>query len=475
MDIDTSWCPVCDRYIPPARYTVPVEPAPESKPKARKPQPKRALSADDDATPTARTRTIISRDPTPLYCSEQCRLADASSFAVGTPRKQAAPPSPLFVSGSESDLDSANGDYFEYIRRTAPGSSSSDSLNSMWDQGHIMTARRHKASMEASADARKGKQRIPSAIQVNTARYSPAPHTSALPTAPIQFSRRRPSAGASAAARGSSVPTTAAELYTSAYPLAFHRSHSSSGVTRPLHQVSKAGDRPSRKAQGLLLSPEPAQASLPGSSNKSPLSFDASPRDHLLRLPIPLVSPPTTLSATTSEHSEPHIVQASASRRLPDALPPRMPSELLLDSLIRSSNGSTDTRGGSPKSVSRDFVPMYPCPLLPVKPGEKRKRYVYSISHSLDPHTHSFAFSPDYFTLAAQSKLLLLYFTLLSVTRIISLFSYNAHYYNIRPLGFSRSSPPRHPHISLPSLLQVICNPASLSHLSHVPKGPERA
>ncbi|KAI0036531.1 hypothetical protein K488DRAFT_40846 [Vararia minispora EC-137] len=127
--LDTSWCPVCGRHILPKRYLVPVcatnpepQPAPApppsspsssspdkvtrnpSKPRPRAPtvrprgglvrgtgrvRPNGSIKRADskkDAAPTVpaqpeqptpiRHRTVIDQNPTPLYCSDECRLAD---------------------------------------------------------------------------------------------------------------------------------------------------------------------------------------------------------------------------------------------------------------------------------------------------------------------------------------------------------------------------------------------------------------
>ncbi|KAI0322000.1 hypothetical protein OF83DRAFT_1050165 [Amylostereum chailletii] len=131
--LDTSWCPVCSRQILPKRFLVPVypsatqpqqapapppsptssspdnAPAPPTRPSRRqgtvrargpgglvrgtgrvKPNGtiKRPDSAKDAPAPPAfpspapvpiKHRTVIDQDPTPLYCSDECRLADLDS------------------------------------------------------------------------------------------------------------------------------------------------------------------------------------------------------------------------------------------------------------------------------------------------------------------------------------------------------------------------------------------------------------
>ncbi|KAH9841460.1 uncharacterized protein C8Q71DRAFT_330608 [Rhodofomes roseus] len=179
MDIafDTTWCPVCSRQILPKRYYVPINPpqqAPavppssptnESKVKEEAParlprnktgtirarggglvhgtgrvKPNGALKRDDtvkqtkkpsvpeiavDTRPTGpvRHRTVIDQSPVPLYCSDECRLADLqSSFgAMGMEYNPdrcispALPPVPhnSFSDFSSSESDSASGASFD--------------------------------------------------------------------------------------------------------------------------------------------------------------------------------------------------------------------------------------------------------------------------------------------------------------------------------------------------------------------------
>lgn len=169
--MDTSWCPVCDRLIPPNRQQilpavlpqpevvqVPVESKlPRSKsgsnvakalnrthalrkteshgPKAKRsaanatfkvPQSPASAAPTSPTKPAPKPRTVLTQEPS-LYCSERCMAQDlansltlsplmAPSLAPTTP-----PLSPLFVSGSESDpdvdSDRANYDYFESMRQ----------------------------------------------------------------------------------------------------------------------------------------------------------------------------------------------------------------------------------------------------------------------------------------------------------------------------------------------------------------------
>ncbi|RDB17853.1 hypothetical protein Hypma_000847 [Hypsizygus marmoreus] len=112
MDNDTSWCPVCDRQIQPKRFQVavpqPTPPAPTPAPPPSSPvrrtkgsgtirqrggglvqgtgrvKPNGSLKRSDTARPApqpvpiapVKLRTVIDQGPTPLYCSDECQLAD---------------------------------------------------------------------------------------------------------------------------------------------------------------------------------------------------------------------------------------------------------------------------------------------------------------------------------------------------------------------------------------------------------------
>ncbi|KAH9997943.1 hypothetical protein BJV77DRAFT_1058872 [Russula vinacea] len=130
--LDTSWCPVCSRQILPKRYLVPLAPIPSRYPPPhpedtsptrlsaarqrrtngtirqkgagglvrgtgrikpngtiKRSDPKR--DAESAAPPTVtqvvpaagKHRTVIDQNPTPLYCSDECRLADLNSLYGG--------------------------------------------------------------------------------------------------------------------------------------------------------------------------------------------------------------------------------------------------------------------------------------------------------------------------------------------------------------------------------------------------------
>ncbi|KAG5223166.1 hypothetical protein IMY05_C1295000400 [Salix suchowensis] len=104
MDYDDAWCPVCEREIIPKRYLVPFQPATKLNGKKSKTtrtrvagglvqgtgrvKPNGALKPPPPLTPAVqtkttnskaqplRTRLVIDPAPLPLYCSDECRVAD---------------------------------------------------------------------------------------------------------------------------------------------------------------------------------------------------------------------------------------------------------------------------------------------------------------------------------------------------------------------------------------------------------------
>ena len=80
MDFDNAWCPACDRQIQPKRFTVSVPI-----------QPKQGLVNGTGRLkhikqqPHLKKRTVIDQGPIPLYCSDECQLADLSATRSGPP------------------------------------------------------------------------------------------------------------------------------------------------------------------------------------------------------------------------------------------------------------------------------------------------------------------------------------------------------------------------------------------------------
>ncbi|TFK74809.1 hypothetical protein BDN72DRAFT_853819 [Pluteus cervinus] len=136
MDFDDAWCPVCDRQIIPKRNTLPQQqqdqpppppssPQPSPKATTRKAtrgatirarqgglvhgtgrvKPNGALKRSDSTktqplpaplkpTQPLRQRTVIDQSPIPLYCSDECQIADLNNGALPldfNPNRQSTP------------------------------------------------------------------------------------------------------------------------------------------------------------------------------------------------------------------------------------------------------------------------------------------------------------------------------------------------------------------------------------------------
>jgi hypothetical protein len=165
MDPDTSWCPVCDRQILPKRFLVPVAPPPPPPPAPPPSSPTRrtkgatlrqrsgglvqgtgrvkpngSLKRSDSkqsSSPTVpiKHRTVIDQGPTPLYCSDECQMADIHEHHAGLPMNYSPtrqPISPSAVSFARSDSDSTDSSLESQSSlppyTSSPGSNMSPSL-----------------------------------------------------------------------------------------------------------------------------------------------------------------------------------------------------------------------------------------------------------------------------------------------------------------------------------------------------------
>ncbi|KAJ3993194.1 hypothetical protein F5050DRAFT_1810747 [Lentinula boryana] len=72
MDFDTAWCPVCDRQIAPKRITQLV--TTDQRLATGTNGPARPRNAQN--RPVTKTKTVIDQGPYPLYCSDECKMAD---------------------------------------------------------------------------------------------------------------------------------------------------------------------------------------------------------------------------------------------------------------------------------------------------------------------------------------------------------------------------------------------------------------
>ncbi|KAM6494233.1 hypothetical protein JOM56_010594 [Amanita muscaria] len=146
MDFDTAWCPVCDRQIIPKRIQVPVPPpppapgppppsphssSPNNNPNVRRTKggtikranaglaqgtgrvkPNGSIKVQSEVSKPAhpvKFRTVIDQTPIPLYCSDECRLADLYNHNRGLPLNPARATSPRpsqTFAASETESDS---------------------------------------------------------------------------------------------------------------------------------------------------------------------------------------------------------------------------------------------------------------------------------------------------------------------------------------------------------------------------------
>ncbi|KAF8807136.1 hypothetical protein BYT27DRAFT_7100236 [Phlegmacium glaucopus] len=129
MEFDNAWCPTCARQIQPKRFTisVPVQQPPPPPP----PSPRRAIkqkqgfvngtgrlrhngTIKQQPIVQMKKRTIIDQGPIPLYCSDECQLADLSATRSGPPldpardepMSTAAPIKPSNFSTTSSETES---------------------------------------------------------------------------------------------------------------------------------------------------------------------------------------------------------------------------------------------------------------------------------------------------------------------------------------------------------------------------------
>lgn len=333
LDLDTSYCIVCNQFIWPERYQVHVEaPAPLSptidpltvrapkksvakpgrpNPRTRQTQPPLRRTASSRKSPTLPTleaaieapatklRTVISQEPTPIYCSDTCRSHDVESGnraetslkTLFDPSYSPCKPSPVspLVSGSESefDTDHSNAGYFARLmprrpwldRRMSGAStvsmSSSSSASSSKDYLHENRRRARAYLAESAARLNRSDSPCQSALPrdqpESAAALPPVPERPAA----VPFTHRR-FKESSHHAMPLPLPTApdASELYAS-YPLSV-RTRSDASVKRdsspPLssslpesgaertptpsvYDLPLCGSLSAEKAKGLLIRP----------------------------------------------------------------------------------------------------------------------------------------------------------------------------------------------------------------------------
>ena len=88
MDFDNAWCPACDRQIQPKRLTVsvPVQQKFTKQKQGLVNGTGRLKHVKPQQPPVLiKKRTVIDQGPIPLYCSDECQVADLSDTRSGPP------------------------------------------------------------------------------------------------------------------------------------------------------------------------------------------------------------------------------------------------------------------------------------------------------------------------------------------------------------------------------------------------------
>ncbi|CAE6457191.1 unnamed protein product [Rhizoctonia solani] len=348
MDLDTNWCPVCDRLIVPERITLPdielpPEPVKTIKPPKRKPahtrQNSRSKPTGIDLMTTTKNesskmRTVVSQAPSALYCSIQCREKDQRSserfkwsletmYSAGG---SAGPASPLFVSGSESE------EWAE--RRLSAGTTTSSSGDESNDKaalyaGYPLTF--HRRDDERS---RKG-----SWTSLKDLGVTGTPRSS-----------------------GSVPQSASSEPQNTIYPI-----QNSSISPQPIHNLHATDITPTQSlysisAQGLLVRPALLRA-------KTELAA-LSPLDDAPRLYHPSSVPMSRSSSgpkpsATRHASTPSAPNSPTYRRVtPSQSHSRRRSEVLSQSSLSDANRTKSSDSIKPKG----FMPLYPALVMPTAP-----------------------------------------------------------------------------------------------------------
>ncbi|KAG9104820.1 hypothetical protein FRC06_008050 [Ceratobasidium sp. 370] len=286
--------------------------------KSNTPVSKLAGVDSTEAAP-AKSRTVISQEPSALYCSESCRERDQLSserfqlsletmFSAG-PSSTSSLSSPLLVSSSESDVDPdllTNESYFAQLRIHGRSRHQSPTL----DKTPWFNA---PPSTKSTATTTSSSEDLP-AISPTAATHPPPPATS---------SRRRPLSyshnPSPSAARDVNV-----SLY-AAYPLTFHRTRSGDGSARP-----RKGSHASM-CDTSLDSPraEETEATLP--TEVPTRSENITPTQSLYGINTVsaqglLVRPAMLRAKTTAPHSPISPVSDSAPRLYPPHYPSSLPA-----------------------------------------------------------------------------------------------------------------------------------------------------
>ncbi|CAE7158269.1 unnamed protein product [Rhizoctonia solani] len=360
LALDTSYCIVCNQFIWPERYQVSVEtPAPlsptvdpltvrapkkstvrptrqNSRVKPAQPPLRRVPSTRKSPTlptieaaveaPATKLRTVISQEPTPIYCSETCRSHDVESGnraetslkTLFDPSYSPCKPSPIspLVSGSESDFDTdhSNASYFArlvprrpWLDRRMSGASTvsmSSSSSASSNKEYLHENRRRSRAYLAESAARLNRSDSP----CQSALPRDQPETTAiLPPVPerpaaVPFTHRR-FKESSHHAMPLPLPTApdASELYAS-YPLSV-RIRSDASVKRDPSPSALSSSLPE---SGTERTPTPSVYDLPLCG-----SFTAEKTKGLLVRPVLIRSESTsTMDQLSSSWDDENILES---------------------------------------------------------------------------------------------------------------------------------------------------------------------
>ncbi|KAJ3893758.1 hypothetical protein GG344DRAFT_63485 [Lentinula edodes] len=161
MDFDTAWCPVCDRQITPKRITQLV--TTDQRP---------ATGTNGSVT---KTKTVIDQGPYPLYCSDECKMADM----LHQHEDVYAPPTyPLYHSSTRSHNNKS-----EHVQGSPPSDIESDCLSTTTTDISYSSPTSESSALPASTPITcYPKQRSSSFLTGGSSRSGPRYIPSSLPT-----------------------------------------------------------------------------------------------------------------------------------------------------------------------------------------------------------------------------------------------------------------------------------------------------
>ncbi|QRW04096.1 Ecl1 domain protein [Ceratobasidium sp. AG-Ba] len=416
MDLDTNWCPVCDRLIPPERITLPTPPevetikaasdaAPKPKLAATRPPISRRHTANhtrsnskstalaskatglellnthvSNSTTAPKPRTVISQAPSALYCSESCRERDqtlSERFQLSLETMFSNGPS------SASSLSSPSWSLAAKLRIHGRSRHQGSALNlekTSWSTSQL-SANSARTTSSSSED-------LPAVS--TTTKQPPPPATTTSHRRPLSYSHTSSS---------TSTHDVNVSLY-AAYPLTFHRTRSGEGSARsrknsyaslhgaslgahhsqesspiPLENPSKSKDvTPTQSlygidtisAQGLLVRPAMLRSKTDrtGLTPLSPISPvpDSAPRLYAPHYPSSL--PPSKFGFTPMSTPASPTGSRSSSRKPTkgDPLRPRRRSDNISEELLtEASRKLVLERGedGVERMVQKEVVEEY--------------------------------------------------------------------------------------------------------------------